>query len=220
MSGNIRLLIADDHSVVRYGVSALMETVPDVTVVGAAADGVEVVELAQTLRPDVILLDLLMPRQNGMDAIRELKTSNPEARLLVLTSFVDDDKLLAAMRAGAEGYVLKDSPPQVLVQAIHAVYHGEAFLPPGMARKLQAETDLSLADAAPVSSSGSPLTGREMNVMHLLAKGLSNQEIAERLRLSERTVGLYVSSILKKLQVANRTQAALHALRQGWVGLE
>jgi NarL family two-component system response regulator LiaR len=220
MADNIRLLIADDHSVVRYGLGALMETVPDITIVGAAADGVEVVELAQALQPDVILLDLLMPRQNGTEAISEIKTSNPEARILVLTSFVDDDKLFAAIQAGALGYVLKDSPPQLLMQAIRAVYRGEVFLPLAVARKLQDEAGHATADHGTLPSPSSPLTGQEMKVLRLLAKGLSNHDIAEALMISERTVGLYVGNILRKLHVTNRTQAALHALREGWASLK
>jgi two-component system, NarL family, response regulator LiaR len=219
MADNIRLLIADDHSVVRYGLGALMETVPDIQIVGAAADGVEVVELAQALHPDVILLDLLMPRQNGVEAIVEIKASNPAARVLILTSFVDDDKIFAAVRAGALGYVLKDSPPQTLVQAIRAVHRGEAVVPPAVARKLEAEGGAAVAPAAALSAAKSPLTGQEMKVLQYLAQGMTNQEIAEALIISERTVGLYVSSILKKLHVTNRTQAALYALREGWAHL-
>jgi len=220
MADNIRLLIADDHSVVRYGLGALMETVPDIKIVGAAADGVEVVELAQALQPDVILLDLLMPRQNGVEAIREIKAFNPQARILVLTSYIDDDKVLAAIRAGALGYVLKDSPPQLLVQAIRAVHRGEVFLPPAVARILKDEGEHSGTDHVALPSLESPLTSQEMRVLQFLAQGLTNQEIAGELTISERTVGIYVSNILKKLHVANRTQAALHALREGWTKLK
>jgi NarL family two-component system response regulator LiaR len=232
MTDTIRLLIADDHSVVRYGLGALMETVPDIEIVGAAADGVEVVELAQALRPDVILLDLLMPRQDGVEAISEIRASNPEAHILILTSFIDDEKIFAAIRAGARGYVLKDSPPQQLMQGIRAVDRGEMFMPPAMARKLEDEVGHPVATIVGAASAGghppvdpvtpppkSPLTGQEMNVVQFLAQGLTNQEIAEKLMISERTVGLYVGNILKKLHVANRTQAALHALREGWATL-
>lgn len=220
MADNIRLLIADDHSVVRYGLGALMETVPDIRIVGAAADGVEAVELAEALQPDVILLDLVMPRQNGVEAIGEIKASNPQAHILVLTSFVDDDKVLTAIRAGALGYVLKDSPPQMLLQAIRAVHRGEVFLPPAVARHLPDEGVHPGAARAFPPPAESPLTSQEMKVLQYLAQGLTNQEIAGALVISERTVGLHVGSILKKLRVANRTQAALHALREGWAKLK
>ena len=220
MTDNIRLLIADDHSVVRYGLGALMETVPDIKIVGAAADGVEAVELAETLQPDVILLDLLMPRQSGVEAISEIKASDPRARILILTSFVDDEKVLAAIHAGALGYVLKDSPPQLLLQAIRAVHRGEVFLPPAVARHLQDEAAHPGISHDTPAATESPLTSQEMRVLQYLAQGLTNQEIAGELEISERTVGLYVGNILKKLHVTNRTQAALHALREGWAKLK
>jgi NarL family two-component system response regulator LiaR len=219
MSDCIRLLIADDHTVVRHGLHALVETVPDITIVGEAADGIEAVEQALALRPDVILLDLLMPRRSGEEAICEIRAANPEARILILTSFSDDDKILPALRAGAMGYLMKDSSPQALLRAIRAAHRGDIRLPPLMARKLADGPGGPSAVPLKPDQAAPPLTGQEMNVLRFLAQGLTNQAIAEQLAICERTVGLYVSSILKKLQLDNRTQAALYALREEWASL-
>jgi NarL family two-component system response regulator LiaR len=211
----IRILIADDHAVVREGLRALIEAKPDMELVGEAEDGVEAVLLARSLKPDVILLDLLMPRMDGIEAIAEIKQENPNARILVLTSFAGDDKVFPAIKAGALGYLLKDSPSQVLIQAIREVHRGESSLHPTIARKLIRELNRP-STAAPVENL---LTEREVAVLKLIAGGLSNQEIAERLVISERTVSSHVSNILEKLHLANRTQAALYALREGLASL-
>lgn len=211
MSKTIRILIADDHTIVRDSLRALIETEPGMEVLDEATDGVEVVFKARARQPDVILLDLVMPRQNGITAIREIKQENPESRILVLTSFAEDDKVFPAIKAGAQGYLLKDSSPQQLLQAIRDVYRGESSLHPTIARKVIGE----LRQPPQLPPTQEPLTEREMQVLDLVAQGLSNSEIAETLHISERTVRTHVSSILGKLQLANRTQAALYAVREG-----
>jgi NarL family two-component system response regulator LiaR len=213
---SIRILIADDHALVRKGLITLMSSEPGIEVVGEAADGVEVVLKARSLKPDVILLDMIMPRQNGLEAIHQIKREDPEARILVITSFSEDQILFPAIKAGALGYLLKDSSPQQLIQAIYDVYNGESSLHPTIAlkviRELNRSSDLPLTE--------DPLTARESVILKLVAQGLSNQEIAERLVISERTVGNHIGNILSKLHLANRTQAALYALREGIADLE
>jgi len=212
---NIRILIADDHAVVREGLRTLITAKPGLELVGEAADGNEAVLLARTHRPDIILLDMIMPNKDGLTAIKEIKAENSEARILVLTSFSDDDTVFAAIKAGALGYLLKDSTPQQLIQAIHDVHQGKSSLHPTIAlkviRELNQPTDLPPTQA--------PLTDRELETLRLVAQGLTNQEIAQKLSISERTVGKHVSNILEKLHLANRTQAALYALREGLADL-
>jgi NarL family two-component system response regulator LiaR len=207
----IKILIADDHALVRKGLITLLASEPGIEVVGEAADGVEVVWKARSLKPDVILLDMLMPRQNGLEAIEQIKGENPQARILVISSFADDQMVFPAIKAGALGYLLKDSSPQQLLQAIQDVYKGESSLHPTIALKLIRELNRS----SELPPTGDPLTERELVILKLVAQGLSNQEIAERLVISERTVGNHIGNILSKLHLANRTQAALYALREG-----
>ncbi len=216
MSGPIRVLIADDHPVVREGLRALLETRPDLELVGQAADGLEAVEKARTLRPDVILMDVVMPRLDGIGAIQEIKRHDPSARILVLTSFAEDERIFPAIKAGALGYLLKDSAPQDLIQAIRNVYEGRASVHPTVALRLIRE----LNQPSGLPPTEEPLTAREVEILILLAKGLSNHQIAERLVISERTVSTHVSNILGKLHLANRTQAALYALREGLTDIE
>jgi NarL family two-component system response regulator LiaR len=216
MSEPIRILVVDDHELVRQGFVALLAVKPGVEVVGEAADGKEAVELARSLLPDVILLDLVMPRKDGLEATKEIKAENPEARILIITSFAEDENVYRAVKAGALGYLLKDSSPQALMRAIHDVYEGRLSLHPDIAMKLIEELNRP-SDAPPTAD---PLTEREVEVLKLVAKGLSNQEIAEKLVVSERTVGAHVSNILTKLHLANRTQAALYALRTGLTDLD
>ena len=212
----IRILIADDHAVVREGLRSFIQIKPDLEVVGEAADGIEVVEKARHLQPDVILLDIVMPRQDGIQAIEQLQREGSQARILVITSFAEDDLIFPAIKAGALGYLLKDSTPQELIHAIHTVNSGESTLHPTVARKLIEE--LNREPELPLTEE--PLTERELQVLRLIARGFSNREIAGQLHLSERTVGKYTSNILDKLHLANRTQAALYALRKGITDLD
>lgn len=216
MPEKIRILLADDHAVVREGLRALISTKANLDIVGEASNGIEAVEKARSLKPDVILLDLVMPQKDGLEAITDIKAENPAARILVITSFDEDEKVFSAIKAGALGYLLKDSSPTELIQAIYDVYRGEASLHPTIAlkviRELKQPTDLPLTE--------DPLTEREMEVLKLVAQGLTNQEIAGALTISERTVGTHVSNILDKLHLANRTQAALYALREGLASLD
>ena len=213
----IRVLVADDHPIVRRGLSSLINLRADMELVGEAADGVEALEKNRKLQPDVILLDLMMPRKDGLEVIREVRQENPEARILVLTSFADDDKVFSAIKAGALGYMLKDSPSEMLLLAIGDVYRGESSLHPVIARKLIRELNQPPADLPPTED---PLTRREMEVLRLVARGLSNQEIATDLSITEGTVRLHVSNVLSKLHLANRTQAALYALQEGLTSLD
>ncbi len=212
----ISILIADDHAVVRQGLRALIDTEPGMMLVGEAQDGIEAVLKARALHPDVILLDMVMPRQGGLETIKQIKVEWPDTRILVLTSFAEDEKVFPAIKAGALGYILKDSSPGQLLQAIRDVYRGESSLHPTIARKLILE--LNQEPEQPLTED--PLTEREVDVLQQVAQGLSNQQIAENLVLSERTVRAHVSHILDKLHIANRTQAALYALRKGISNLE
>jgi NarL family two-component system response regulator LiaR len=216
MSKPIRVLIAEDHAIVRKGIRALLTIEPDIEVVGEAQDGNQAITETHRLRPDVILMDLVMPQADGIAAIRHIMACQPETRILVLTSFATDDKIFPAIKAGALGYLLKDSSPHDLVQAIHQVHRGESSLHPLVARKLLQELSHPLAQSA----SPDPLTERELQVLQLVAQGQSNQEIANQLMISEATVRTHVSNILGKLHLASRTQAALYALRKGLASLE
>lgn len=213
----IRILIADDHAVVREGLNSLISMKPDMSVVGEAADGLDVVHKARELQPDIILMDMVMPRQSGMQAIQQLKQENNPARILVLSSFAEDEQIFPAIKAGALGYLLKDSSPRELIRAIRNVHSGQSSLHPTIARKLIGELSESSMEQPTAADS---LTGREIDVLKLVARGYSNQEIAGKLFVSDRTVGKHVSNILEKLHLANRTQAALYALREGLASLE
>ena len=216
MRGTIRVLVADDHPLVREGLRGLISAEPDMELVGEAANGAEAVEKAAALDPDIILLDLLMPVKSGLEAIIEIKQHDPDAKILVVTSFAEDEQIFPAIKAGALGYLLKDTSPRELLQAIRNVRLGESSLHPAIARRLVRHLSEPLASSASETS----LTERELEVLKLLAQGLSNQGIADTLVVSERTVGKHVGNILEKLHLANRTQAALYALREGLTTLD
>lgn len=216
MTSRIRVLIADDHAILRKGIRALLSTEPDIEVVGETADGLETVARAAELRPDVILMDLVMSNMDGIEATRRITARQPDVRILVLTSFAADDKVFPAIKAGALGYILKDSGPAELVEAIHQVYDGRPSLEPSIALKVLQE--LSHPSQRPPTPE--PLSQRELEVLRLLAQGKSNREIADQLIIAELTVRSHVSNILGKLHLANRTQAALYALKEGLASLE
>lgn len=216
MNEQIRVLLVDDHQLVRAGLRALLASEATIDVIGEAADGVEAVHKAHALQPDVILMDLMMPHKTGIEAIVEINQKDPAARILVLTTSADHEHVMAAIKAGARGYLVKESAPRELVQAIHQVYRGESALHPSIARKLL----LELNRPAPVPSTAESLSTRETEVLVLVARGDSNQTISDTLFISERTVRTHVSSILSKLHLANRTQATLYALKEQLTKLE
>ena len=216
MTSPIRVLLVDDHAILRKGIRALLSTEPDIEVVGEASDGAEALAQAEALQPNVILMDLVMPNMDGIVATQQVTTRQPGVRVLVLTSFVADDKVFPAIKAGALGYILKDTGPDELVRAIRQVHRGEPTLEPEIARKVLFE----LAQSSKQPPTPDPLTGRELEVLRLIAQGKSNREIAEDLVLAEVTVRTHVSNILSKLHLANRTQAALYALKEGIASLD
>lgn len=212
----IRVLIADDHAVVREGLRTLINTEPGMIVIGEAQDGSQAVQQCLVLEPDVILLDMVMPHKNGLQVITEVRQENPNARILVLTSFAGDDVVFPAIKSGALGYLLKNSSPKRLLHAIREVHRGEPSMSPAIAKKLMLE--MQRPSELPLTED--PLTGREVDVLRLLAQGMTNQEIAKHLVIGEGTVRTHVSNILSKLHLANRTQAALYALREGLATLD
>ncbi len=222
MADRIRVLVADDHQVVRRGLRTFLEVQPDIEVVGEAADGVACVDMAEALRPDVVLLDLKMPGGDGVPALRRLTELGNPARVLVVTSFTELDTVLPAIRAGAAGYVYKDVDPQALANAIRSVHAGHVLLHPAVAEALLAEAGGAGESGGPRpgSAAAGHLTGRERQVLAELARGRSNREIARELVVAEKTVKTHVSSILAKLGLADRTQAALFAVRHGLAGDE
>jgi NarL family two-component system response regulator LiaR len=212
----IRVLVADDHAIIRKGMKAVLDLVPDIQIVGEAENGLDAVKLAEELHPDVILMDLVMPEMDGIEAIRQIKTLHLEARILVLTTFTGEELIFPAIKAGALGYQLKDSSPEDLIEAIRQVCRGEPSLHPIIARKVLQEL-LTPSEKPPTSD---PLTQREVEVLRLIAQGYENKEIAEKLFISEATTRTHVSNILSKLHLASRTQAALYALREGLASLD
>ncbi len=221
----IRVLIVDDHAVVRQGLRTFIELQDDMQVAGEACNGNEAVLLAARTRPDVVLLDMVMPGLGGVEATRKILECSPASRVLILTSFGEDDKIFPAIRAGAQGYLLKDIPPTELVEAIREAYRGRVHLSPEIARKLMSVAAAATAPAAAGAVRPVPppeglhpaddLTAREREVLALVARGLNNQEIASAMTISEKTVKTHVSSILSKLDVQDRTQAAIWAIKHG-----
>ncbi|MHC1782152.1 MAG: response regulator [Anaerolineaceae bacterium] len=216
MKKKIRLLIADDHAVVREGLRNFIAIQSEIEIVGEAVNGEEAVEMESRLKPDVILMDLVMPKKNGIEAIREIKKKNPDARVLVITSFAEDNMVIPAIKAGALGYLLKDSSPQQLLQAINDVNMGSLSFSQGITRQLMRELNRPL-ESLPKKEK---LTEREVEILKQSACGRTNQEIAANLVISEWTVRTHISNILSKLELSNRTQAVLYALREGLVTLD
>jgi NarL family two-component system response regulator LiaR len=212
VSDAIRILIVDDHAVVREGLRAFLDLQDGFDVVGEAADGDEAIVTAERLRPDVVLMDLVMPRRDGIAAMRVLRDRVPGARVIVLTSFLDEDKLLPALRAGAAGYLLKNAQPHELERAVRAAHAGEAVLDPVVGARLVAAL-ASGRDDEPIDR----LTPREREVLELIGRGYPNKRIARELELAEKTVKTHVGHVLAKLGVADRTQAAVIAVRAGLV---
>ena len=212
----IKLLVVDDQTIVRKGIRALLEQVDDIDVIGEASNGEEAVAQAKRLHPDVILMDLMMPKMDGITAIREIQASQSPARIIALTSFVTEDKVFPAIKAGAMGYLLKDSEPEDLITAIRKVNRGEPSLHPIVAKMVLEE--ISQPVKQPLTPD--PLTEREVDIVRLVARGLSNRQIADQLVIGEATVRTHVGNVLNKLHVANRVQATLYALREGLTSLD
>jgi NarL family two-component system response regulator LiaR len=212
----IRVLVVDDHAIVRKGIRALLAEIKGIEVIGEARDGQEAMDQVDALHPDVILMDLVMPGVDGIEATRQIAADGASPRILVLTSFAGDDKVFPAIQAGALGYLLKDSEPADLVEAIHQVHRGEPSLQPSIAQKVLNE--LRRPSVRPPTPD--PLTDREVEVLRMVAKGLNNPEIAQRLVITEATVRTHVSNILGKLHLANRVQATLYALQEGITSLD
>jgi two-component system, NarL family, response regulator LiaR len=217
-TGMIRVLIVDDHQMVRQGLRTFLELQEDILVVGEASDGQAAVDMVGQLAPDVVLMDLVMPRLDGIVATRQVKLAAPQVKVIALTSFTEDDKVFPAIQAGASSYLLKDVSPDELVEAVRAAYRGEARLHPEITRKLmeQVAQQLVSSPAIPVDD----LTEREYDVVRLVARGRSNQEIAHELFISEKTVKTHISHILSKLSLQDRTQLAIYAIRKGLVESE
>jgi DNA-binding NarL/FixJ family response regulator len=209
----IKVIICDDQAIIREGLEMLLKLEPDIDVIGRAADGKEALALAAAHAPDLILMDLKMPGMNGVEATRRLRAQFPEVRVLVLTTYDDDEWLFDAIRAGAAGYLLKDTPRAEVIKAVRGTVQGRSFVDPAVAGKLLGQ--LAEGEKRPAGQLTDKLTGREVDVLRLLAQGLSNAEIAQQLYLSEGTVRNHVSAIYAKLDVADRTQAALLASRHG-----
>jgi len=216
MTEKIRVLIADDHAIVRQGLEVLINTQPDMELIAQAQDGEEVVRMARETHPDVIVMDLQMPVKDGLTAIEEINQLDLEAQILVLTSFPEDAMVIAAVKAGATGILLKDSLPDKLLNAIRTVSHGESILHPTVSRKLMEK----VRQPSETASLEDLLTQRELDVLRLLTKGFTNGQIALNLNVSIRTVTTHIRNILDKLHLQNRTQAALYAVEHGIVASE
>ncbi|MEM8530673.1 MAG: response regulator transcription factor [Chloroflexota bacterium] len=212
----ISVLMVDDHRLVRQGLQDFLELQDDLEIVGEASSGEEGVQLAQDVLPDVVLMDLVLPGIDGVEATRRIKAVSPSTQIIVLTSFTDDDKVFPAIKAGAISYLLKDVQPEELARAIRAAQRNEAVLHPEVAAKLMQEFNVPRPADNPVEQ----LTERELEVLRLIARGKSNKEIADTLIISEKTVKTHVSNILSKLHLADRTQAAIYALRQRIVPMD
>lgn len=214
MAEKIKILIADDHPVVREGLAAMLARQPDIDVIGEASDGVEAVEQAGSLRPDIVLMDLQMPRLGGVEAIRQIREQHPTIQMIVLTTYGDDDSIFQGIAAGARGYLLKDAPRDELFRAVRAVAHGESLLQPAVATRL-----LDRFTRSRHLPQQETLTERELDVLRLLAKGSANKQIGVALHISESTVKTHVANLFQKLAVTDRTEAVTVALTRGLIKL-
>ena len=219
----IRLILADDHAMVRAGTRELLERQPDLHIVGEAVDGEEAVRLTEELQPDVVVMDVRMPKMSGVEATRRIKAENPEVRVLVLTAHDDDEYVFALLQAGANGYLLKTAEIDELVKAIRAVAAGQSALAPPVAGKVVAQfvggkSLLDVSTSAQDQYDG--LTERELGILRLVGKGLSNKQIGKELFISDRTVQAHLSNIFSKLGVNSRTEAVMRAVRRGWITAE
>jgi len=213
VDGLIKIIIADDHPLIRQGLRVVIEAQPDMELVAEASNGEQAIQQALALKPDIVIMDLQMPVKDGLAATREIAQTNPQVQVLILTSFPDDDNVYTAIKAGAMGFLLKDSSAEYLLDAIRTVSRGESVLHPTIARKLMQE----IRQPPRLPPTTEPLTPREVEVLGCLTQGMANQQIARQLSISVRTVSTHVRNILDKLHLANRTQAALYALDQGIV---
>lgn len=211
MNTPIKVLVVEDQAVVRQGLVAILSFYDEIEVIGEATNGIEAVNMVRELRPNVVLLDLVMPVQDGLETIPQILDVAPGTNILIVTGYGEADNIFSAIKLGALGYLLKDSPHEQLISAIHDVSNGEAFIPPSMALRMIREMD----EISSPSNKKHPLTQRELETLKCIAQGSSNQDIAQKLVVNERTVAKYVSNILGKLHLENRTQAALYALREG-----
>lgn len=215
----IRILIADDHPMLREAMRTTFEQNKDIEVVGEASDGQEAVELSEKLNPDVVVMDIVMPKLNGIEATRQIKKVSPSTRVLILTAYDDDHYIMGLLEAGAVGYLLKSARGKDMVEAVHAVYSGESVLHPTIIAKLLKQSMQRQIPEVPSKSIGQ-LSGRELEVLKLTAEGMSNKEIADALSLTTRTVKAHLGSIFMKLGVTSRTEAIVKSVREGWLTLE
>lgn len=222
MDGQIRILLADDHVLLRQGTAELLRSEPSLAVVGEAGDGLQAVELAQQLQPDIVIMDIRMPKLSGLEATRRLGALTPRVRVLVLTAHDDDEYVFSLLQAGACGYLLKTAPVGDLVKAIRQVAEGDTPLDPAVARKviLRLSGEPTPPLPAPAPGSGQDITPRELEVLQFVARGLSNRGIAEALSISDRTVQAHLTNLFAKMGVASRVEAVVSAIRRGWVVLE
>ncbi len=219
MAQAIKVLVVDDHPVVREGLAAMLGRLPGMAVVGEAANGQQAVEMAGRLRPDVVLMDLRLPIMDGVEATQRLARDQPQIRVLVLTTFDQDDMILAGLRAGARGYLLKDAPRDEIAKAIAAVHSGQVMLHPSVAARVVEHVTGAPQTGMAAPAIEGPLSEREMDVLRCLAEGMANKEISSRLNVAESTVKTHLAHIYSKLGVSDRTEAVTEAIRRGWLSL-